>query len=680
MTNGKKTTRRALISSALSLLLCFTMLIGTTFAWFTDTAKTQVNKIQAGELDIELGMYDDEGNWTSYAGKTLEWQKAEGVEEEAVLWEPGCTYALEPLMVRNSGNLALKYKIDVTGIKGDEKLNEVIDWTIEVDEPMAIAGVDAETLNTEHHLEAGEHHSLVIYGHMQEDADNTYQGLSIENVSITVYATQDTVEYDSLGNNYDANAALPEFWDGTTTAPDKNEDTYHISTAQQFVQYINELNNSPATKEHRYDMATAVLDADIDLGGAELTASGAGYMFSGSFDGNGHTVSNFTVKRTDGAYYTGLFSVYLNGGTIKNLTVKNGTVISNGKQVAAIVPSVYENATVENCHAIGCFVSGVKKVGAVTGYAQTDGTVKDCSAKDCFIYASNNDTVDANLFGYNNGGTFTGNTDKGNNVMKFNAEFAAAGVVKLSADTYEISNVEGLQWFNDQVNNHGNSFNNQTIKLASDIDMKGAKWIPVGQNFTSDANGVYAGIGYANTVEFHGTFDGNDKTISNINISALTEEQMKTLNDTEGSISDQDIYSVGFFAYSNGTVKNLTIKNATVTGYHNVGTIVGYGDTTTYIENCHVENTTIIVKHLNADQCGDKVGGVIGYMNDTATGADVKNCSVKNTTITAGRDAGQVIGCAAPGSSQAGCSAENVTVSASEGCTGANIKNDIIGR
>ena len=57
MTNSKS-TKRALVSSTLAILMCMTMLIGTTFAWFTDTASTAVNKIQSGKLDVALEMYD----------------------------------------------------------------------------------------------------------------------------------------------------------------------------------------------------------------------------------------------------------------------------------------------------------------------------------------------------------------------------------------------------------------------------------------------------------------------------------------------------------------------------------------------------------------------------------------------------------------------------------------------
>ena len=68
---SSKSTKRALIFSTLAILLCAAMLIGTTFAWFTDTASTGVNKIQAGNLNIELQMKDNTGNWVTAEGKTL---------------------------------------------------------------------------------------------------------------------------------------------------------------------------------------------------------------------------------------------------------------------------------------------------------------------------------------------------------------------------------------------------------------------------------------------------------------------------------------------------------------------------------------------------------------------------------------------------------------------------------
>ena len=87
--NSKKTTKHALMSSVVALLLCCAMLIGTTFAWFTDTASTAVNKIQAGMLDVDLEMYDG-ANWVSAEGKTLQF-KVNGAIPAAgtqILWEP----------------------------------------------------------------------------------------------------------------------------------------------------------------------------------------------------------------------------------------------------------------------------------------------------------------------------------------------------------------------------------------------------------------------------------------------------------------------------------------------------------------------------------------------------------------------------------------------------------------
>ena len=194
----KSTTKMSLVASIAALVLCCAMLIGTTFAWFTDSASTAVNKIQAGTLDVQL--LDESGN--SLEGQTLAWQKAAGHESEEVLWEPGCTYKLQPIVIKNNGNLALKYKIVITGIQGDAELNEAIEWTI--------TNTSATTaLDADHPLAAGASDTLTISGHMKESAGNEYQGLSIEGIAITVVATQDTVEHDSNDNQYDAGAEYP---------------------------------------------------------------------------------------------------------------------------------------------------------------------------------------------------------------------------------------------------------------------------------------------------------------------------------------------------------------------------------------------------------------------------------------------------------------------------------------
>ena len=218
MTN-RKSTKRALLGSVVAMVLCLAMLVGATFAWFTDTASTGVNKIQAGNLDVVLEMQNADGKWVSAEGKTLDFVKAADAKGEAILWEPGCTYELPALRIRNNGNLALKYKVIITGINGSAKLNTAIEWTI-----------GDVAMGTEQHLTAGESNAFTIKGHMKESAGNEYMNESIDGIAITVVATQDTVESDSFDKDYDAGAEYPVVavanvnTKGDTVLKDKEED------------------------------------------------------------------------------------------------------------------------------------------------------------------------------------------------------------------------------------------------------------------------------------------------------------------------------------------------------------------------------------------------------------------------------------------------------------------------
>ena len=211
--NNKRATKRALLTSVMALVMCVVMLVGTTFAWFTDTASTGVNKIQAGNLDIELQMKDNAGNWVNAEGKTLQFKVNGAIPAEGtqILWEPGCRYELPELRIVNKGNLALKYKIQITGIQGDAKLNKAIDWTIthsnESDKLTDdINGFEYKMLPKA----AGEadypSQTFTIKGTMKKEAGNEYQGLSIDGIGITVVATQYTYEKDSIDDQYDKDA------------------------------------------------------------------------------------------------------------------------------------------------------------------------------------------------------------------------------------------------------------------------------------------------------------------------------------------------------------------------------------------------------------------------------------------------------------------------------------------
>ena len=153
--NNRRQTKRALLTSIMALVMCVVMLVGTTFAWFTDTASTNVNTIQAGTLKLKLEVakaWDENGNpteWTDVTSEPLNFlqKKSDGTVAQSadILWEPGATYDLPELRISNDGNLALKYKIEIKGIGGDEDLNKVIDWTMTMDD-------STTALGTEHHL------------------------------------------------------------------------------------------------------------------------------------------------------------------------------------------------------------------------------------------------------------------------------------------------------------------------------------------------------------------------------------------------------------------------------------------------------------------------------------------------------------------------------------------------
>ncbi len=208
MTNNKS-TKRALFTSALALLMCVTMLIGTTFAWFTDTASTAVNKIQAGNLKVDI-IGENDGNHL----EKLNFTKAAGAEDEELLWEPGCRYLTEGFRIANKGNLALKWKAQVNKGKtaaneGNFDLLDVIDFYLVT---KAADGKDLETPLDEFTGNLKKNETSGVYyikGVMQTTAGNDYQSLTLEGITITVVATQDTVEYDSIDNQYDKDAQYP---------------------------------------------------------------------------------------------------------------------------------------------------------------------------------------------------------------------------------------------------------------------------------------------------------------------------------------------------------------------------------------------------------------------------------------------------------------------------------------
>ena len=375
MTN-RKSTKRALLGSVMAMVLCLAMLVGATFAWFTDTASTGVNKIQAGNLDIEI--QDKDGKPVT----NLNWVAADGRAQEAILWEPGCTYTLTPFQIVNKGNLALKYKIVVTGLEGDTGLLKVIKFTYKT-------GEETFDMNTEGHLAAngGASKVITVSAHMDEAAGNEYMNKTLEGVKFTVYATQDAVESDSFNSTYDANATYPvvnvtelkeALTNGGVVAVTKDihtnnsEDTAAarivisqpttLNLEKKIITPDNMGNNTNSNFVALYVNADTTINAGKD-GGIDTGVNG----------GYGINVNDGATLTINGGYYYG-------GGTA--VQVQEGTLIINGGTFAC---EPYSNPTYGYKYLINCIDAAYK-----------DGTAKISITGGTFINFDPSDSASEN--------------------------------------------------------------------------------------------------------------------------------------------------------------------------------------------------------------------------------------------------------------------------------------------
>ena len=282
-----KSKKSALLLSFTSLLLCFAMLAGSTFAWFTDTATTGVNKIVAGNLKVDIvDATNTDKSLTGDNGKLLWTQKVvsgsdgelKAVETEGLpLWEPGVTFLTQGFKIKNGGNLALKWKMavnkeNIENGKADSEaapsksLLDVIDFSVVTSAEKDAAAVDIENFVDHLEKEKTSDKTYYIKAHMQEEAGNDYQNLTLDGITITVYATQLNHENDSFGPNYDKDAPLP------------------------LVATRNELNTT-ITRESLKDVEGKIAPVEVTLGNVEAAAiqyteHSTGYTGKGVMLGN----------------------------------------------------------------------------------------------------------------------------------------------------------------------------------------------------------------------------------------------------------------------------------------------------------------------------------------------------------------------------------------------------------
>ena len=356
---SSKSTKRALLTSALALLMCVTMLVGATFAWFTDTASTGVNKIQAGNLDIKVEYRTTaDGNWQLLDNATDLFGAA------GTLFEPGHTRVVE-LRITNAGNLALKYKIGMNVVSetagtnkagNPYKLSDYLkvgttsiqqynptdqisslmerlifqkgDFGMWTARDFANFELEYTSNGNVHALQPGAAQILGIKVYMPETVGNEANAISTEkaafiNFGLNVVATQYTVESDSFGTQYDKDAPL---------------DFEPVSTADELKAAAANGKNVQLTQDVALTDALTFNNAvTIDLNGKTLTSSlnSAGYSLVAKADA---TIVNGTYKGTGSARGIGAYG---------NLTMRNVTVDVAG-QVGVACSAADRQYTIED--------------------------------------------------------------------------------------------------------------------------------------------------------------------------------------------------------------------------------------------------------------------------------------------------------------------------------------------
>lgn len=593
---GKNRTKNALLFSSLSVLLCVTMLIGATFAWFTDTASTGVNRIQAGTLDVALLMEEGTDNWVSAEGKILEFVD----KDDNDLWEPGCTYHLPRLKVENQGNLALKFKLYITGIMGSAKLNEAIEWTID--------GLD---IGTERILAPGQYMEFTVSGHMKEDAGNEYQGLTIEGIAIAVVAAQYTYENDSFDDQYDKDA---------TYLNRDEEGNWLIYDAADLLYFARTVNEG---KGAEYTGQTVKLMADIDLEGIEWRPIGTfnasdgngNPSFNGTFDGNGKTIRNLYINLPDknGVGFFASNAVYKDA-VIKNVTFENANVTGH-KWVGVVQGYTYGsviNCTVKNSTVMATGYRGGAVVGFARGESGTTSVIQDNKAVNCKVFVGQAVTEAHNICV----GTYTGN----NSTLDTNtAEDSILDVATFIFTADDLLALSGL-------------YAEGVYIIMNDINLNGAELKTIGVNFHKTL-----------------TIIGNGKTISNVKlvtgminmvdaVSMFQTRETSTLNIRDlnlasiKAVANSDAvhgYAAAVIGYCEGTANliNVDISDGTIIGHKSSGALVGHLaiDGALNAIDCDVTNTTITLD--NDHYAGKYIGTVQGQ-------ATVTSCTATNVTVT----------------------------------------------
>ena len=344
MTN-MKSTKRALLMSVVALFLCFTMLMGTTYAWFTDSVTSTGNKIVAGNLDIDLYMWTDADTSVEITNESAPIFGAESLVAQNnaadTIWEPGKTQIVY-LSIKNNGNLDLKYQValevkNVTNnltdvvkyaITGDATYGTAPAWTNGISVVEGVNATQAENVV----LGKGAEHHFALSVHMDEEAGNAYMNGSIE-FDIKVLATQLTSEFDSFNNQYDKDADYAVPVSSTTAflnAIYNGEDVLLETPLTIDETFINELNSfTPVMLSLATIDDTQVIDTNAEIDGNGSTI----YRTEDTLDKplftvkDGYTLTLSNIILDGGAKWTGEIDPVLLRGTTNSGITASGVIV-----------------------------------------------------------------------------------------------------------------------------------------------------------------------------------------------------------------------------------------------------------------------------------------------------------------------------------------------------------------
>ena len=581
-------TKMALFQSVVALILCVSMLIGTTFAWFTDSVTTGVNHIQAGNLDVEL--VDAAGN--SLEGVPLTFRDVSGNTD--ILWEPGCTFKTQGFRVKNAGNLALKYTLFINGLLGDSALLDVIDFAVE-----DAQGNKVDIDDFVGHL-AGNTDSGLYYlvGHMDELAGNDYMGKTLSGLGITVHATQDTAENDSFGSDYDAGATFPTLkLPGSITA--------NVTSANGLVSEALTMADDGDTLNARVPVGVKLKNnaTSLTLSVTEMAASGA------------------NIELQDDEILRSL-DVHIEGVAADN-TVPMLITIREAMMVGLNMGN-YTLYHVENGAPVA--MTYVADPAALNGHNQ-------------YSYDPATGDVILSLATFSEVALVAEESKwEGNRDYSWYTN-AVAPVDGEAVTEYIIANADQLAAFGAIVGGMAegikqDSFSGKAVKLIADINLGDKEsennpdiiFYPIGYN---SSDGKYEKTGVAVTTGFYnfcGTFDGNGHSISNFYHNTW---EMKGDNNYYDATLQYYRDGMGLFGrVYKGTIKNLTVKNFSSDGeYTTTGAIAAYADGATF------ENITIFNCNPRVYNIGN--GGIVGcvgwYAKDAGLTTTFKNITVDNS-------------------------------------------------